>query len=138
MTFPINYGLLDVYGAALPAGMKEDMMSQVGQRFLNQPQAQPAQATQPAQSPMQNPMQGQMQQPQAMQNDPVQQQMAAMQEQQNQANAYKMMGQGIQNYARGMQQPMPSGNTAQIIRDQGGPRMQGNQQQQMAQMLRRR
>lgn len=128
MSFP-NYGLLNVYGAALPAGMKEDMMSQVGQQFLNQPQQQPQVA------------QGQMQpqaQPEAMQNDAVQQKMAEMQAQQNQANAYKMMGQGIQSYARGMQQPMPSGNTAQIMRDQGGPRMQGNQQQQMAQMLRRR
>lgn len=129
MTFPINYGLLDVYGAALPAGMKQDMMSQLGQQFLNQPQQQAPQVAQQPQA---------TQAPQAIQNDPVQQQMAAMQEQQNQANAYKMMGQGIQNYARGMQQPMPSGNTAQIIRDQGGPRMQGNQQQQMAQMLRRR
>lgn len=128
MTFPINYGLLDVYGAALPAGMKEDMMSQVGQRFLNQPQQQAPQIAQQPQA---------MQAPQAIQSDPVQQQMAAAQEQQRQAAAYKMMGQGIQNYAKGMQMPMPSGNTAQIMRDQGGPRMQGNQQQ-MAQMLRRR
>ena len=125
MSFP-NYGLLNVYGAALPAGMKQDMMSQLGQQFLNQPQQQPA---------MQQPA---MQQPQAMQNDAVQQKMAEMQAQQNQANAYKMMGQGIQNYSKGMQQPMPSGNTAQIMRDPNQFRMAGTQQQQMAQALRNR
>ena len=125
MTFP-NYGLLNVYGAALPAGMKQDMMSQIGQQFLNQPQQQPA---------MQQPA---MQQPQAMQNDAVQQKMAEMQAQQNQANAYKMMGQGIQNYAKGMQMPMPSANTAQVMRDPNQFRMVGTQQQQMAQALRNR
>lgn len=129
MTFPINYGLLNVYGAALPAGMKQDMMSQLGQQFLNQPQQQAPQIAQQPQA---------MQAPQAIQSDPVQQQMAAAQEQQRQAAAYKMMGQGIQNYAKGMQQPMPSGNTAQIMRDPNQFRMAGNQQQQMAQMLRRR
>jgi len=123
MNFP-NYGLLNVYGAALPQGMKQDMMSQLGQQFLNQPQQ--AQTTQTA--PQQT----------APQVDAVQQQMAAAQEQQNQANAYKMMGQGIQNMARGMQQPMPSGNTAQIMRDPNQFRMAGTQQQQMAQALRRR
>ena len=125
MDFP-NYGLLNVYGAALPAGMKQDMMSQLGQQFLNQPQQQAPQVAQQSQA---------MQAPQA---DPVQQQMAAAQEQQRQAAAYKMMGQGIQNYAKGMQQPMPSGNTAQIMRDPNQFRMAGTQQQQMAQMLRRR
>lgn len=123
MNFP-NYGLLNVYGAALPQGMKQDMMSQLGQQFLNQPQqAQPTQQPQAMQAP---------------QADPVQQQMAAAQEQQRQAAAYKMMGQGIQNYAKGMQQPMPSANTAQIMRDPNQFRMAGTQQQQMAQALRRR
>lgn len=116
MSFP-NYGLLNVYGAALPQGMKQDMVSQLGQQFLNQPQ------------PIQQ---------QAPQVDAVQQQMEAMKAQQDQANAYKMMGQGIQNMARGMQQPMPSGNTAQIMRDPNQFRMAGTQQQQMAQALRRR
>lgn len=121
MSFP-NHGLLNVYGAALPAGMKEDMMSQLGQKFLNQPQQQP-QA---------------MQAPQAMQNDAVQQRMAEMKAQQDQANAYKMMGQGIQNYSKGMQMPMPSANTAQIMRDNNQFRMAGTPQQQMAQALRKR
>ena len=130
MTFP-NYGLLNVYGAALPAGMKEDMMSQLGQQFLNQPQQQP----QIAQGQMQPQA---MQAPQAMQNDAVQQRITEMKAQQDQANAYKMMGQGIQNYSKGMQMPMPSANTAQIMRDPNQFRMAGTQQQQMAQALRNR
>ncbi len=114
---------MGIYGAALPAGMKQDMYSQLGQQFLNQPQA------------MQQPQQ--MQAPQQVQNDPVAQRMAQAQEQQRNQAAMKMMGQGIANMGRN-QMAMPSGNTAQIMRDQGGPRMQGNQQQMMAQMLRRR
>lgn len=82
--------------------------------------------------------QGQSVPGQAMQQQPMQDPMAAYMEQMRQQKAMKMMGQGISNIGKGMQQPMPSGNTAQIIRDQGGPRYTGNQQQQMAQMLRRR
>ena len=53
-------------------------------------------------------------------------------------DAYKMMAQGIQGAARNMQMPMPSGNTAQIMRDQNQFRFAGTPQQQMAQALRRR
>ena len=62
----------------------------------------------------------------------------AMEAQQNQKNmeAYKMIAQGIQGMAP--RQQMPSGNTAQIIRDQNQFRFAGNPQQQMAQALRRR
>ena len=69
------------------------------------------------------------------------QKMAAMQEQQRQANAYKMMGQGIANMGKGMQMPFPSGNTAQIMRDQSRPQFAGyigSPQQQMANALRNR
>lgn len=89
-------------------------------------------------SMMGNPQYNQLMNAQGMQQQPMQDPMAAYMEQMRQQKAMNMMGQGIQNYANGMQRPMPSGNTAQIMRDQGGPRMQGNQQQQMAQMLRRR
>ena len=68
---------------------------------------------------------------------PMQDPMAQYMEQQRRQKAMQMMGQGIANMGRN-QMAMPSGNTAQIIRDQGGPRMQGNQQQMMAQALRNR
>jgi hypothetical protein len=51
-------------------------------------------------------------------------------------DAMKMMAQGVQSLGRGM--AMPSGNTAQIIRDQNQFRFAGNPQQQMAQALRNR
>lgn len=90
----------------------------------------------PQQSFAGNPQYNQlMQTPQV---DPVQQQMQAYQDQMRQQQMYKMMGQEIQNYAKGMQQPMPSGNTAQIMRDPNQFRMAGNPQQQMAQALRQR
>ena len=68
----------------------------------------------------------------------IEQKMAEMQQQQRQANAYKIMGQGIANMGKGMQMQMPSGNTAQIMRDQNQFRFAGTPQQQMAQALRRR
>ena len=74
------------------------------------------------------------QQPQQQMQDP----MAQYQEQMRRQQMYKMMGQGLMGAGKNMQMQMPSGNTAQIIRDQGGPRMQQNPQQQMAQALRRR
>lgn len=60
---------------------------------------------------------------------------------QSQMDAYKMMAQGIQGMGRNMQQGMPSGNTAQIMRDQSRPQFAGyvgSPQQQMAQALRNR
>ena len=56
----------------------------------------------------------------------------------NNMNAMKMMAQGVQGMGRGMQMQMPSGNTAQIMRDQNQFRYAGTPQQQMAQALRRR
>ena len=44
----------------------------------------------------------------------------------------------LQRMGRGMQQQMPSGNTAQIMRDQNQFRFAGTPQQQMANALRRR
>lgn len=72
--------------------------------------------------------------PQQPMQDPMQQYM----EQMRQQKAMQMMGQGIANMGKGMQQPMPSGNTAQIMRDQNQFRYAGTPQQQMAQALRRR
>lgn len=92
----------------------------------------------PQESMMGNAQYNQLMNAQQAPQQPMQDPMAQYQEQMRRQKAMQMMGQGIANMGRGMQQPMPSGNTAQIIRDQGGPRMQGNQQQQMAQMLRRR
>ena len=53
-------------------------------------------------------------------------------------DVYRMMAQGIQGMGKGMQQQMPSANTAQIIRDQNQFRFAGTPQQQMAQALRKR
>ena len=88
---------------------------------------------------MGNPMDmSQMAQGGANPSQPMQNPMAQYQEQMKRQQMMKMMGQGLMGAGKGMQMPMPSGNTSQIIRDQGGPRMQPNQQQQMAQALRNR
>ena len=76
---------------------------------------------------------GQQIQPQTME-----QKMAAMQDQQRQQAAMNMMAKGIQGMGRGMQMQMPSGNTAQIMRDQNRFSYTQNPQQQMAQALRNR
>ena len=94
-----------------PQGMNPEMM-QAGQMFMGQNQTQ---------QPM-----------------TFEQKMQAMQDQQNRQNAYKMMAQGIQGMGRNMQMQMPSGNTAQIMRDQNQYRFAGTPQQQMANALRRR
>ena len=62
----------------------------------------------------------------------------AMQADKSKMDAYKTMAQGIQGMGRNMQMQMPSGNTAQIIRDSNQFRFAGNPQQQMAQALRNR
>ena len=54
----------------------------------------------------------------------------------NNAEAFRMMARGIQNMAPRAQ--FPSGNTAQIIRDNNQFRFAGTPQQQMANALRRR
>ena len=78
----------------------------------------------------------------AMAMQPPQEQTPAPQESgmsaQDKMAAYRMMAQGMQNMGRGMQQQMPSGNTAQIMRDQNQFRFAGTPQQQMANALRRR
>ena len=51
---------------------------------------------------------------------------------------YRMASGALQGMGRGMQMQMPSGNTAQIIRDQNQFRFAGTPQQQMANALRRR
>ena len=51
---------------------------------------------------------------------------------------YRMATGALQRMGRGMQQQMPSGNTAQIMRDQNQFRFAGTPQQQMANALRRR
>ena len=76
-------------------------------------------------------------QPDQSQQAEQQQQDSAMSDQDKMA-AYRMMAQGIQGTGRGMQMQMPSGNTAQIIRDNNQFRFAGTPQQQMANALRRR
>lgn len=74
---------------------------------------------------------------QTPQQDPV----AAYMEQMRQQQAMKMIGQGVSNMGKGMQMQMPSGNTAQIMRDQSRPQFAGylgGPQQQMAMALRNR
>lgn len=56
----------------------------------------------------------------------------------SQMDMYKMAAGALQRMGRGMQQQMPSGNTAQIMRDQNQFRFAGTPQQQMANALRRR
>ena len=87
-----------------------------------------------------------MQKPQAMTQPEAMAQPQAManpmaQTPQGKMNAYQMMGKGLMGAGQGMKQPMPSGNTSQIIRDNNQFRyanQQPNQQQQMANALRRR
>lgn len=106
-------------GAALSPEMQQQMMpmgmtNRTGQEMLSQPMTQ--------QQPMQDPM-------------------AAYQDQMRQQKMYEIMGKGIQGMGRSMQQPMPSGNTAQIMRDQSRPQFAGyvgSPQQQMAMALRNR
>ena len=51
---------------------------------------------------------------------------------------YRMASGALQGMGRNMQMQMPSGNTAQIIRDNNQFRYAGNPQQQMAMALRQR
>jgi hypothetical protein len=101
----------------------------------NMPQSSMSMQMYPQNGMMGNPQYNQLMQAQV---DPVQQQMQAYQDQMRQQQMMQIMGQGIQNMAKGMQKPMPSANTAQIIRDQNQFRMAGTPQQQMAQALRNR
>ena len=117
-------------GAGLPSGLRNDMMDMAGNAVdnwknlgMNTGVMQGAQAM-----PNQYPGSGQE----------MADKMAAADQAKGNMDAMKMMAQGIQGMGRSMQMPMPSGNTAQIMRDQNQFRFAGTPQQQMAQALRRR
>ena len=107
---PMSGAAMGAYGAMLPDGMKQGMMSQLPMGMMNR-DGQAFMGRQPMEAPEQG-----------------MDQMAMM----------KMAGQAMQGFGRGMQQQMPSGNTAQIIRDSNQFRFAGSPQQQMAQALRQR
>ena len=111
-------GVPGIFGAALPSGMREGMLNAIpgmNNEVMEQSKMLPNQYPGSAQETIDK---------------------AAADK--GQMDAYKMMAQGIQSAGRGMQQQMPSGNTAQIIRDNNQFRFAGNPQQQMAQALRNR
>lgn len=111
---PMKDSAMGIYGSALSPDMKQQMMpmgmmNRGGQEFMGQPQMQ------------------------APQQQPVPQQGMS------QSDMMKMAGMAMQGFGRGQQ--VPQAPTQQIIRDQNQFRfagMQPNQQQQIAQMLRRR
>jgi hypothetical protein len=109
-------------GAALPQGLRSDMMGMAGDAMdkwrslgMNTDAMQGAQML-PNQAP----------------------QMTAPEQGMSQQDMMKMAGQAMQGMGRSMQMPMPSANTAQIIRDNNQFRFAGTPQQQMANALRRR
>ena len=112
-------------GAALPQDLRNNMMNLPNQMMpgMNNDVMQQAQMM-----PNQYPGSGQE----------MMDKVNAADQAKGQMDAYKMMAQGIQGMGRGMQQQMPSPNTAQIMRDQNQFRFAGTPQQQMAQALRRR
>ena len=116
-------------GAGLPPSLRNDMMDMAGNAIdqyrnlgMNTGVMQGAQAM-----PNQYPGSGQE----------MADKMAAADESRNNMAAMRTMAQGMQGIGRNQMQ-MPSGNTAQIIRDQNQFRFAGTPQQQMAQALRRR
>ena len=126
-------GLLGAYGAGLPNGMQgTDVLNQVQQNIPQLQQAIPGMNMDMMNSarmmPNQYPGSGQE----------IADKVAAADQAKGQMDAYKMMAQGVQGMGRNMQMQMPSGNTAQIMRDQNQFRFAGTPQQQMAQALRRR
>lgn len=92
----------------------------------------------PQESMMGNPQYNQLMNAQSAPQQPMQDPMQQYMEQMQRQKAMQMMGQGIANMGKSMQQQMPSGNTAQIMRDQSRPQFVGSPQQQMAQALRNR
>lgn len=110
-----------VFGAALPSGMRDDMLNLIP--GMNNEVMQQAKMM-----PNQYPGSGQE----------IADKVAAADQAKGQMDAYKMMAQGMQGMGRNMQMQMPSGNTAQIMRDQNQFRFAGTPQQQMASALRRR
>lgn len=112
-------------GAGLPQGLRNDMMNMPSQMMpgMNNDVMQQAKMM-----PNQYPGSGQE----------IADKVAAADQAKSNMDAYKIMAQGIQGMGRGMQMQMPSGNTAQIIRDSNQFRFAGTPQQQMAQALRQR
>ncbi len=106
---PMKDAAMGAYGALLPEGMKQNMM-QMPMGMMNR-------------------------NGQAFVGKP---QMEAPEQGMDKMTMMKMAGQAMQGFGRGMQQQMPSGNTAQIMRDQNQFRFAGTPQQQMAQALRQR
>ena len=121
-------------GAALPQGLRNDMMNIPSQALqLGGQAAVPYLAGMVKPETMNAPQA--MQQPEAMQKPEAMmppEQGAAM----DKMAAYRMMAGALQGMAP--RQQMPSGNTAQIIRDNNQFRFAGTPQQQMANALRRR
>jgi hypothetical protein len=116
-------------GAALPSGLRNDMMDMAGNAIdqyrnlgMNTGVMQGAQAM-----PNQYPGSGQE----------MADKMIAADESKRNMDAMRMMAAGIQGMGRN-QMTMPSGNTAQIIRDSNQFRFAGTPQQQMANALRNR
>jgi hypothetical protein len=110
---PMKDAAMGIYGAMLPDSMKQGMMNQLPMGMMNRD----------GQAFMGQP---QMQAPQQPAQDGM-----------NRGDMMKLAGMAMQGFSRG-QQGMPSGNTAQIIRDSNQFRFAGNPQQQMAQALRNR
>ena len=106
---PMGGAAMGAYGALLPDQMKQGMMNQLPMGMINRDGQQFMGQQQP-----QMPQQGM-----------------------SQSDMMKMAGQALQGFGRNQMQ-MPSGNTAQIIRDSNQFRFAGNPQQQMAQALRNR
>ena len=124
-------GVPGIFGAALPSGLRQDMLNMLPYAAaagggIGAGAGAMAMQPKPDETPQQT------QQP-SMENS-----MTAADQAKGQMDAYKMMAQGVQNMGRGMQMQMPSGNTAQIMRDQNQFRFAGTPQQQMANALRNR
>ena len=126
-------GLLGAYGAGLPNGMQgTDVLNQVQQNIPQMQSAIPGMNMDAMNSAKLLPNQY------PGSNQEMMDKVNAASQAQSQMDAYKKLAQGVQSAGRNMQMQMPSGNTAQIIRDQNQFRFAGNPQQQMAQALRNR
>ena len=142
-------GLLGAYGAGLPNGMQGTDVLNKFQQGVSQFQTPNSLIAPQDANVMQQPTFGAspelnkagwnygqpLGQPQSAE-DKMAAMMQSQEEKQRNQRAMDIMARGIQNMAPRAQ--FPSGNTAQIIRDQNQFRFAGTPQQQMAQALRRR
>lgn len=150
-----------VFGAALPGDLRSKILGAGAGLLGGAGVGGAAMAMQPKEGVSETPQQPQEQQPQQSWGDlgmnqeampggsmymknqypgsgqEMADKMAAADESRNNMAAMRIMAQGIQGMGRN-QMAMPSGNTAQIIRDSNQFRFAGNPQQQMAQALRNR